>query len=356
MPPSAALPGPTAVTVPTSADPRDHSRLAVLDGWRGLSILAVLACHLLPLGPGWMRLNDTAGPFGMALFFALSGLLITRFLLAHSHVGDFLLRRWVRIVPLTWLALLVSWPLSPWPAESVLPNLMFYANLPPQRLLPAFSHFWSLGVEMQFYAGVAILVALAGRRGLRVLPWLCLAITLHRMQAQALVDIVTWRRADEILAGATLALVLAGQFGPRPIILLGRLNAWWLLPLFVASCHPDSGVLNYLRPYLAACLIGATLCAPTPLQQRLLTGRTLGYVASISFALYVIHGPLLHTWLGEDHDKLLKYLKRVPLLIATFALAHLSTFHLEHRCMRWGRALSERLGWSVPASVPAQPS
>jgi len=334
---------------------RQH-RLAVLDGWRGISILAVLACHLLPLGPAWLRLNDTAGPLGMALFFALSGLLITRFLLARSHVGDFLLRRIVRIAPLAWLTMAVTGLWSAWPAQALLPNLLFYANLPPQRLLPALSHFWSLGVEMQFYAGVAVLVALAGRRGLLALPWLGLAVTLHRVQAQALVDIVTWRRADEILSGATLALLLAGQFGPRPIALLSRLNAWWLLPLFVASCHPDSGALNYLRPWLAAGLIGATLCAPTPLQQRLLTGRVLVYIASISFALYVIHAPLLHTWLGEDSDKLLKYLKRVPLLMVTFGLAHLSTFRLEQPCIRWGRGLSARLGWCRPAeSASPQP-
>lgn len=338
----------------TPAPAGQQPRLAVLDGWRGISILAVLACHLLPLGPAWMRLNDTAGPLGMALFFALSGLLITRFLLAHSHVGDFLLRRGVRIVPLAWLTLAVTGIWSAWPPGALLPNLLFYANLPPQRLLPALSHFWSLGVEMQFYAGVAVLVVVAGRRGLLALPWLGLAVTLHRVQAQALVDIVTWRRADEILAGATLALVLAGQFGPRPVALLGRLNAWWLLPLFVASCHPDSGALNYLRPWLAAALIGATLCAPTPLQTRLLTGRVLVYIASISFALYVIHGPLLHTWLGEDSDKLLKYIKRVPLLVLTFGLAHLSTFHLEAPCMRWGRALSARLGWR-PAAASGSP-
>ena len=34
---------------------------AVLDGWRGLSILAVLACHLIPLGPSSWNINDAAG-------------------------------------------------------------------------------------------------------------------------------------------------------------------------------------------------------------------------------------------------------------------------------------------------------
>jgi peptidoglycan/LPS O-acetylase OafA/YrhL len=71
-----------------------------LDGWRGISILCVLAAHLLPLGPKAWQLNATAGPMGMALFFTLSGFLITHFLLNHAGVLDFLIRRFFRIVPL----------------------------------------------------------------------------------------------------------------------------------------------------------------------------------------------------------------------------------------------------------------
>ncbi|MGB1648440.1 MAG: acyltransferase family protein [Cycloclasticus sp.] len=52
----------------------------VLDGWRGLSILFVLATHLLPMGPKVLRLNETSGPIGMALFFTLSGFFNNKFL------------------------------------------------------------------------------------------------------------------------------------------------------------------------------------------------------------------------------------------------------------------------------------
>lgn len=76
------------------------THLAVLDGWRGISILAVLATHLLPLGPKPWGLNETFGPFGMALFFTLSGFLITRFLLHNDSITDFLIRRFFRVVPL----------------------------------------------------------------------------------------------------------------------------------------------------------------------------------------------------------------------------------------------------------------
>ena len=65
----------------------------VLDGWRGLSILFVLAAHLLPLGPKALRLNETAGPIGMAVFFTLSGFLITNFLIHRPNIYDFIVRR-----------------------------------------------------------------------------------------------------------------------------------------------------------------------------------------------------------------------------------------------------------------------
>ena len=69
---------------------RSAHRFAMLDGWRALSILLVLAAHLLPLGPKSLGLNDAVAPMGMALFFTLSGFLITRFLAAeHASVRSF---------------------------------------------------------------------------------------------------------------------------------------------------------------------------------------------------------------------------------------------------------------------------
>jgi len=318
----------------------DH--LAVLDGWRGLSILLVLASHLLPLGPKDWQLNVAAGPMGMALFFTLSGFLITRFLLTHASVPDFLIRRSFRILPLAWVALAVTLPSSGAPASDYLPNFLFYANLPPQHLNDIASHFWSLCVEMQFYVGIALVVALLGRRGLYLLPVICIAVTLHRVSAGALVDIVTWRRVDEILAGGSLALIHAGKLGDRPSRLLARMNAYVLLVLLALASHPATGFLNYLRPYMAAALVGVTLFNPPARLGSMLRHRALAYIAEVSFALYVIHHLLIYTWLGEG-DRWVKYLKRPLLFAATFALAHVSTFYFEKRWVDLGRRLSGKL-------------
>ena len=260
----------------------EQGRLRVQDGWRGISILLLLARHLLPLVPNGWQLNETSGPMGMALFSTLSGFLITRFLLTQDSIPDFLIRRCFRIVPLAWLALALALPLSGTAVADYLPNFLFYANLPTQHLTDIASHFWSLCVEIQFYVGIAIVVAVLGRRGLYLLPIVCVAVTLNRVAGGALVAIVTWRRADEILAGGALALIHAGQFGDRPRRLVAGLNA------------------------------------------------------------YVIHHLLMFTWLGEG-DKWVKYLKRPLLFALTFALAHVSTFYYEQRWIEFGKRLSDRL-------------
>src|SRR5579863_1083369 len=82
----------------------DHAphRLPVLDGWRGISILCVLAGHLLPLGFKRLQLNATIATTGMTLFFVLSGFLIVSMLVRNDNVASFLIRRVCRILPLAW--------------------------------------------------------------------------------------------------------------------------------------------------------------------------------------------------------------------------------------------------------------
>ena len=332
-----------------------ENRLNVLDGWRGISILLVMATHLLPLGPKALALNETAGPMGMALFFTLSGFLITRFLLRDAGIVDFLVRRLSRIVPLAWVAIAVVLTMEQAPLQTWLANLLFYANLPPQQLSEAGSHLWSLCVEMQFYIGIALLVGLFGKRGLYAVPLLCLAVTLHRVATGAHVDIVTWRRVDEILAGSVLALIFEGRFGDRASRLVAGRNPYVLLLLLAVCSHPAAGFMNYLRPYVAALLVGSTLYTPPKALARLLTTRTLAYIATVSYALYVVHHVLMFTWLGSG-DKLVKYLKRPLLFAATFALAHVSTFHFEQHCIRWGKQFSAwlRSRRATPAAIDGE--
>jgi peptidoglycan/LPS O-acetylase OafA/YrhL len=319
-------------------------RIPVLDGWRATSILLVLGAHLLPLGPKVLALNDTAGAMGMALFFTLSGFLIVQFLAAGAPLGNFVMKRLARIVPLSWAAMtaLVLW--HQYDAATVARNFLFVANLPPVSLMHGGEHLWSLCVEMQFYLTVATLVLLFGRRGLYLVPVLALAVTALRIAAGEYISIVTWHRVDEILAGGTIALAYSGWLGDRPAELLKRLPVWPFAIALVVISNPYSGPLQYLRPYGAALLVGVSLSGAPAFLHRILVSRPMAYVAEVSYALYVIHGVLSATWLGTG-DRLEKYLKRPLLFGLTFLLAHVSTRYYEQPITRrvrdWGKRRQE---------------
>jgi len=319
-----------------------NQRFASLDGWRGISILLVLATHLLPLGPKVFRLNETTGPMGMALFFTLSGFLITNFLLHRSSVTDFLIRRLFRIIPLAWLYITIALYISSSTPDVWRAHLLFYANWPPMKLTAMTSHIWSLSVEMQFYVGIALLVRFFSKKALLFIPLICVAFTVNRYLNDVHIAINTYYRIDEILAGSVLALVYNHKLGTVARNLLTLIHPFFIFLLLIISCHPDSGWMNYFRPYLAAILVGNTLISSNSTLSRLLDNRALIYIATISYALYIIHPILLHTWLGEG-DTLIKYAKRPLLFMALFALAHASTFYFELRMINVGKRLSARL-------------
>lgn len=81
-----------------------RSRIVIpyFDGWRGLAILCVLLAHFLPTRIGWI------GPFGVTLFFGLSGILMCELLFIKKvPFKDFFFRRFSRVIPTFWLYILI---------------------------------------------------------------------------------------------------------------------------------------------------------------------------------------------------------------------------------------------------------
>lgn len=320
------------------------SRLSVLDGWRGISILLVLACHLLPLGPKPWQMNSAAGVMGMAIFFTLSGFLITSFLLKSSSVVDFLIRRIFRIVPLAWLYMAIALFFMNSSSDFYITNFLFIANWPPMWLGSANGHLWSLCMEVQFYLAIALLVVLMRNKWMVLIPVLCIAVTTYRVMNEVHVAINTYYRIDEILSGCILALIYNGRLGNT---LAQYSKHMWiaqilLFLLFVVSSHPQAGFMNYFRPYFAAALVGSTLFNGRTLVAQLLNNRMLFYIATISYALYVVHPLLEQTWLGSG-DTIIKYMKRPLLFAAIFITAHISTFYYEKWWIAFGKTLSRKV-------------
>lgn len=140
-----------------------------LNGLRAIAALAVVFSHInLQLAlfniPPMISLDLAA--YGVTMFFALSGFLISLLLFkekerfGHIDIRKFYIRRVLRIWPLYYLYLIL-WFVSAYLFFSrvihyptLLAQVFFFPNIPfilgiaPPRM----SHYWSLGVEEQFYA------------------------------------------------------------------------------------------------------------------------------------------------------------------------------------------------------------
>jgi len=324
-------------------------RFPVLDGWRGISILLVLGCHLLPLGPkGTWNFNEAFGAAGMSLFFTLSGFLITLSLYSHHDITSFFVRRAVRILPTFLVFLAVMTLLIPAMRWKGLFNYLTFENNynfswaiahPQSHYL---SQLWSVCVEVHFYIFIGLLMLATRFRGFWLLPFLAVAVTGYRIYTHTYININTLTRVDEILAGTLLALVYFTPAAESLRRFLGRVPIIIPLVLLFISCDPRSGALQYARPYFGAFTVGTSLFAVSqPRWTRFLSTRTLAYLATISYALYVWHKIGLMGWMGEG-DGMVKYAKR-PLVLATaFAIAHVSTFYIEQPCITAAKRFLKR--------------
>jgi peptidoglycan/LPS O-acetylase OafA/YrhL len=327
---------------------RDQEHIAPLDGLRAISILLVLAAHLLPLGPKSLQLNATAGTAGMSLFFVLSGFLIARSA-AFESAAAFALKRLARILPLAWLYIGVVAIIHGTSAEQLLAEALFVLNYNQHLIRPETAHLWSLAVELHFYIAVT-LVLLIDRRAIVLAIPACLAVTALRVNEGIPYSILTHLRIDEILAGVCVALApvwwrgAARGGGAASIVLLGL------------TCHPDAGDLGYLRPYAGAAVLFTLLASANSRTAAWLSTRPLRYIARISYALYVIHPLLAHGWWNSG-TLVERYLLKRPLaVVLTFALAHLSTFSFERRWIHLAKRLATIIDGRVPPRAGVAPA
>lgn len=323
--------------------------VAALDGARALSILLVILAHTAPLGPNRFGLNGMAALMGMSLFFCLSGYLIVSMIHRNPDVPSFLIRRILRIVPSVALYMLILVILFGIGWQMVVANLLFVSNywhVGLSKLSAPTSHLWSLCVEMHFYLAIAVLTLIMGRRSVWLVPPAALVVTLMRADVGAYSNINTHLRVDEILSGGTLALVsiyygtaLRAFFERtwRAIVLLAI-----VIPLWMLSSHDVGGALNYVRPYLAATLVGILIHSHVPLLHRVLESGPAAYIARISYALYIYHPLMIFSWMNMGSDWV-RYLVKRPISYAmTLAAAHASTYWWEMRWQEFARRLTRR--------------
>lgn len=309
---------------------KSSDRQPALDGLRAISILLVLAAHMLPLGPKPLQLNWAAGAMGMSLFFALSGFLIATVLLHNPDVLEFAAKRLGRILPLAYAYLVLVCVVLQWDPGAFLWTALFLANYVPGQFNGYNGHFWSLCVEVQFYAAIGLVVLVGGRKAIWIVWPACLIITAMRVGEGAYIHIQTHLRVDEILAGSCVATIYnsswKGRLPFQNATVAVAVTAWFL------SASPHFGWVQYFRPYATAAVLATVLCHDNTALARLLASGALRYVATISYALYVIHPLTVHGWFNQGSAFERYFLKRPLSFAMTFIAAHLSTYYWERPC------------------------
>ena len=152
-----------------SKDDEKGPRLRGLDGFRAIAILLVLGQHLR--AGGWIaEFPSELGRLGVALFFALSGYLITGILLdTPISLRRFYWRRSLRIFPafyayLAVIFLLIAMGWQKAPGMAMVAAATYWINFYRDWRGWSLQHLWSLAVEEQFYLCWPLVLASVGRR------------------------------------------------------------------------------------------------------------------------------------------------------------------------------------------------
>jgi len=253
------------------------------------------------------------GKHGVAIFFVLSGFLITRNL--HSHPIDlkrFYKRRFFRLMPSAWAFLLFACVLCAAYGESPLSirflgALLFFRNYVsdfPSLVSSLTGHFWSLSVEEQFYFFWPICLLLAGmRRGL----WLALAgfgissflvLRFWHFYAQGMNGHRTGAVVHALSCGCFLALLIERDGAREWIDRYASYLLWGGAALF--SAHVLFAPMVLIPP-TESIAIAAMLASSIVRPIRAIEWAPLAFVGRISYSLYVWQAFFLmpHAgWLG----------------------------------------------------------
>jgi len=350
-----------------------EGRIPILDGLRGIAVLAVMHYHFMLNGVQhenafWDRVYVHVvgiGWAGVDLFFVLSGFLITGILYDSRHEQHyyrvFYARRTVRIFPLYYASLAIIFPLVHLVANSSpaadggnahaaqVWAWVYVINwriglLGWGSISPMLQHFWSLSVEEQFYLFWPIMVRTFPRRRLigtcRVMVVAALGLRfafVKYLHGSAAAYVLTFSRMDALAIGSLVAL-LAREMPDwdvlvkwsKPVMSLaaaGILMIAWRAGTTENSTYWMSTVgLGLTAIFFGGCLVWAIRSEASNFARRVVSSGTLRFFGKYSYGLYICHQPVLLvlTGLGVTSVYLAPFFHNRALAILAFHLAALT--------------------------------
>lgn len=369
--------------------PQRHEQIHGLTGLRGIACLAVFLVHfqqqcridyrLPPFDLGRLLEN---GNTGVALFFALSGFLLSMpFWEARANGTPlpspfiFFARRLARIVPAYYLcltALIVANRL--WLEEDsrvdITLHYLFVFNFRESSIFSINAPFWTIAVETQFYALLPctfLLLRPTGRR-LAVPIVLLLALIASGIHLQLIFAGTSWPSSSPTTAVRQYSLL-----AHLPIFFLGIAAApcyrylWqhqrdfygWLLPvsnaivwvvvglLLVVLSTPLGDLLRvpggrYHLPTVPILICVVLVFTPfSGLPRAILDTRLVTYLGTVSYGIYLYHLPIQHVVarymnarMGLDPASHWVLFGSISFLV-TLITASISYWLMERRFLSW---------------------
>lgn len=284
-----------------------------LNGLRAIAALSVMWGHVFQSTFGDWGFVGFALPVvddGVTLFFVISGFLITYLLLHEKEktqdvcVSKFYIRRVLRIWPIYYLYLVIALSVTGLWSQSWLECYLFFAaNIPFVVSLGIWPivHYWSIGVEEQFYLFWPWFVKKAGSVGrllrwafLLFLVWLVCKYGTYLIFGKCLAyRFFAVTRFDCMMIGAMGAMLYDGK-NTLFLKLTGNRVVGLICLLLLMFSRPWAGFLS--APVRSQCIALLSLMAVmSQLTQKPLLNlenKWCDSIGKISYGIYVIH-PLL---------------------------------------------------------------
>ncbi len=346
---------------------------------RGIAALLVCVAHAYGffLYPHFGSDNLASDFFGLAahqsvmVFFAISGFLITKSILANINrndtfsLRDYLFTRIARIYPplvfsialtcllyalIQWLVLAGSstdlpYSVGAFPQAreffSVTPQDVWYALKMNNGMLLANGPLWSLCIEWWIYIVIGLAVYIFSVRGLLLkLLWsglLGLALSkLYSVNSNALFYFGIWALGGVM----SIANHRAGWFATRqPVVICVFLMAIcllaWLKPGLILAGGRHFGLSENAVQFVI-CAFWCLFILPEQYSNKTLVSRALFYLGECSYSLYILHFPLMLFMLSVLQStfgtSLQASLSALPVtIVLSVAVAYLSAVWFEDK-------------------------
>ncbi|QCY47810.1 Acyltransferase [Glutamicibacter creatinolyticus] len=351
--------------VPKNEQPnaiRPAPRLGLLDALRIAAALVVVLYHYTAWGHGywgaeavdaWPVLGKFTiyGSIGVQLFFLISGFVILMSIQGKGLI-QFLASRLGRLYPAYWLAVIAAalltfrlWPeLKDGRTEGdIVPNLTMAQSGMGVRDLDGV--YWTLWVELRFYAILAVLLAfgLAKNRAILALSfaWPLLGVALHLAEADKAQEWVMGQYAPLFSLGMVVYLMYRDRQTPTRWLLVGfnTLLACYFTGLKGAQ---DSAYLSgvqipawHFSLLVLLCIALLLACTLTPLQR--IHARWMVTAGMLTYPLYLFH-ELWGWWIIAHLSPVLnKYVLLVGTVALMLALAYVVARYVEKPAGLWLR-------------------